>query len=129
MPDTPAFLRHCRHRWRNHGDVHRLAPCAPGRARVTLLERTSIASGASGRTGALLRQHYTNRQEAMLAHHSLAVFRTWSEIVGGACGFDHTGLLVTIPTGPTPRRTSLGYIRTSQCRRSIGIDYPCGDPR
>ena len=44
-----------------------------GERRVTLLERTSIASGASGRTGALLRQHYTNRHEAILAHHSLAI--------------------------------------------------------
>src|SRR5215203_2942553 len=70
-----------------------------GERRITLLERTSIASGASGRTGALLRQHYTNLQEATLAHHSLAVFRNWSEIVGGACGFEQTGLLVTIPTG------------------------------
>src|SRR5829696_8853431 len=71
-----------------------------GERRVTLLERTSIASGASGRTGALLRQHYTNRHEATLAHYSLALFRNWSETVGGFCGFENSGLLVTIPKGP-----------------------------
>jgi glycine/D-amino acid oxidase-like deaminating enzyme len=30
----------------------------------------------------------------------LDIFHNWAEIVGGECGFDPTGLIVTVPTGP-----------------------------
>ena len=93
-----------------------------GERRVTLLERTSIASGASGRTGALLRQHYTNRPEATLAHHSLTVFRNWSESVGGSCGFDETGLLVTIPNGSDAEQNVARLHENVAMQRSLGID-------
>lgn len=69
-----------------------------GIGRVVLIERDLIAAGASGRTGALLRQHYSNIPEATLASKSLAVFRNWSEIVGGDVGFVETGLIVPMPT-------------------------------
>jgi len=68
--------------------------------RVTLLERETIAAGASGRTGALLRQHYSNRPEATLAHRSLAVFRHWTDVVGGDPVHTPIPLVVTIDTGP-----------------------------
>lgn len=93
-----------------------------GDHKVTLLERTSIASGASGRTGALLRQHYTNRQEALLAHESLAVFRNWSKLVGGDCFFEQTGLLVTIPKGPYAEENVARLHLNVAMQQSIGID-------
>jgi sarcosine oxidase subunit beta len=65
---------------------------------TVVLERDLIAAGASGRTGALLRQHYTNIPEATLASRSLTIFREWSAVVGGSCGFTESGLIVTIPT-------------------------------
>lgn len=71
-----------------------------GAGNVVLLERSVIAAGASGRTGALLRQHYTNAPEAILASRSLEHFANWAEMVGGGCGFDPCGLIVTVPTGP-----------------------------
>lgn len=67
---------------------------------VVLLERSIVAAGSSGRTGALLRQHYTNVPEAVLASRSLDHFANWSDLVGGDCGFDPCGLIVTVPTGP-----------------------------
>lgn len=70
-----------------------------GAGKVVVLERSIVGAGSSGRTGALLRQHYTNTHEALLAARSLDVFRNWAEIVGGDCGFDQTGLIVTVPTG------------------------------
>lgn len=93
-----------------------------GERRVTLLERNAIASGASGRTGALLRQHYTNRAEATLAHHSLAVFRSWSEDIGGSCGFETTGLVVTIPTGADADTNVARLHDNISMQRQIGID-------
>ena len=67
-----------------------------GVGEVVLFERETIAAGASGRTGALLRQHYTNLPEALLARESLKVFQNWGEIVGGDCGYVPWGLIVTV---------------------------------
>lgn len=65
---------------------------------VAVVERRTVASGASGKTGALLRQHYTNVPEATLAHLSLQVFSNWDDAVGGDCGFQRTGSVVTVAT-------------------------------
>ncbi|HLV98284.1 MAG TPA: FAD-dependent oxidoreductase [Ktedonobacterales bacterium] len=67
---------------------------------VLLIEKRTIASGASGKTGALLRQHYSNVPEATLAHLSLQTFRNWRDVVGGDCDFVNTGLIATVATGP-----------------------------
>ena len=69
-----------------------------GVRKVLLLERGTLASGASGRTGALLRQHYSNLPEASLAHLSLQTFRSWADEIGGDCGFVNTGCIVTVST-------------------------------
>lgn len=92
-----------------------------GAGSVTLLERYSIAAGASGRTGALLRQHYSNSAEATLAHRSLNVFRNWPEIVGGSCGFERTGLVVTIPSGGAAAVNLARLEVNVAMQRSIGI--------
>jgi len=42
---------------------------------VVLAERRAPASGATGRSGALVRTHYTNEPEAALAIAALAVVR------------------------------------------------------
>ncbi len=65
---------------------------------VLVVERGTLAAGASGKTGALLRQHYTNVPEATLAHLSLQMFRNWDDVVGGDCGFAETGSIVTVAT-------------------------------
>ncbi len=68
---------------------------------ILILEKAQIAAGASGKTGALLRQHYSNIPEATLVHRSMQVFRHWREIVGGECGYDGSGLIATVDqTGP-----------------------------
>ncbi|MCA1647803.1 MAG: FAD-binding oxidoreductase, partial [Chloroflexi bacterium] len=58
---------------------------------VLLLEQQFLAAGASGKSGALVRMHYTNMPEARLARQSLDVFRDWSECVGGSCDFEACG--------------------------------------
>ncbi len=67
---------------------------------VHLFDRATVASGASGRTGALLRQHYSNDPELTLSLSSLDVFRHWDEIVGGPPVHSPTPLVVTVDTGP-----------------------------
>jgi len=92
-----------------------------GAGKVTLLERSTIAAGASGKTGALLRQHYTNRPEATLAHLSLQVFRNWPEIVGGDCGFVESGLVFTLPKGPALDKNLESLWSNVVMQRKIGI--------
>ncbi len=87
---------------------------------VLLIEKRTIASGASGKTGALLRQHYTNIPEATLAHLSLQTFRHWQDVVGGDCGFLGCGLIATVATGP-------GYeANLDLLRRNIAMQQQIG---
>ncbi|HKO85782.1 MAG TPA: FAD-dependent oxidoreductase, partial [Actinomycetota bacterium] len=58
-----------------------------------VLERGTVCSGMTARSGALVRMHYTNEPEARLAHASLPYFSNWGEMVGrGDCGFLKTGM-------------------------------------
>ena len=88
---------------------------------VTVFERGTIASGASGRTGALLRQHYSNRPEATLAHESLKVFRDWPEIVGGAPVHHPTGLVLTLAAGPHADANVARLRRNVAMQNGVGI--------
>ena len=61
--------------------------------RVVLVEKGALASGASGRSSALVRMHYTNEWDARLAWASFPVFRNWRELMGGPSVFTHTGFV------------------------------------
>ncbi|TLZ43947.1 MAG: FAD-binding oxidoreductase, partial [Methanobacteriota archaeon] len=54
---------------------------------VVLLERGHIASGATGHSGALVRQHYEARIGIRLARESLAFFRRFEKETGFDCDF------------------------------------------
>src|ERR1700746_1376194 len=60
---------------------------------VTLCEQAQLASGASGRSSALVRMHYTNEWDARLAWASFPVFKHWAELMGGPAVFTHTGFV------------------------------------
>ncbi len=63
---------------------------------VVLVERAHLGSGASGKSGALVRMHYTNPYESKLAYESLKIFSNWSEIVGGDSGFQRIGFFQVV---------------------------------
>ncbi|OGO34910.1 MAG: hypothetical protein A2Z16_06710 [Chloroflexi bacterium RBG_16_54_18] len=58
-----------------------------------ILERRFLASEASGYSSGLVRMHYDLELESRLAWDSFQYFRSWSEIVGGECGFSRTGFI------------------------------------
>ena len=60
---------------------------------VVLLERRQLAAGATGKSGALVRMHYTNETESRMAFESLKIFRNFGEAVGGDCGFEGVGFV------------------------------------
>lgn len=61
---------------------------------VVLLERWHLGAGATGKSGALVRMHYSNEPETRLAFESLTYFQNWADIVGGDCDFRQVGTLV-----------------------------------
>lgn len=67
-------------------------------ARVLVLERETIAAGATGRSSGFVRMHYDLESESRLAWASFPYFQAWSELVGdGDCGFVRTGFLQLVP--------------------------------
>jgi glycine/D-amino acid oxidase-like deaminating enzyme len=59
--------------------------------RVAVLERDTVGAGGTGRSSAIIRQHYSNELTARMALHSLRVFQQWDDRVGGEVGFEQTG--------------------------------------
>lgn len=67
-------------------------------ARVLVLERESVAAGATGRSSGFVRMHYDLESDARLAWASFPYFRSWQDLVGaGDCGFVRTGFLQVMP--------------------------------
>jgi sarcosine oxidase subunit beta len=59
---------------------------------VVVLERRFLGWGATGKSGALVRCHYANLPEALMAHASVRIFRNWDDEVGaGSPGFMPVG--------------------------------------
>jgi sarcosine oxidase subunit beta len=84
---------------------------------VVLVEQGHLAAGATGKSGALVRMHYTNPAETRLAHESLAIFRNWDEVVGGSCGYTPTGFVqVVAPEHEAELRAHVAM------QRAIGAD-------
>lgn len=62
--------------------------------RTAVLERKTVASGATGYSSGLVRMHYDLAVEAELTFKSQKIyFSNWRERVGGDCGFINTGFL------------------------------------
>jgi sarcosine oxidase subunit beta len=82
---------------------------------VVVLERRFIGAGASGKSGALVRQHYTNVPEAMLTRHSLPTFLNWGDVVGyGDPGFEQPGFLrVVAPEDEDRIRSNVDNLKTA----------------
>ena len=66
---------------------------------VLLLERRWLGAGATGKSGSLVRMHYTNAHESRLAFESLKVFRNFDAEVGGDCGFEPIGFIQLVGRG------------------------------
>ena len=65
----------------------------PLRSPVVLVDKTDIGAGSSGRSGAILRQHYGDRATAVMARDSLRAFASFEARTGRSIGFRRTGVL------------------------------------
>lgn len=77
--------------------------------RVIVVEKGSIASGMTKRSGGLVRTNYRLKAEARLALASLHEFQNWKDLVGGDCGFVQTGL-VNVVNGESASRDVSAHV-------------------
>ena len=91
--------------------------------RVVLCEQAALASGASGRSSALVRMHYTNEWDARLAWASYPLFRDWPERMGEPPVFTRTGFLNVV--GPAYAEH---LRRNVEMLRRIGVETTAMTP-
>jgi sarcosine oxidase subunit beta len=65
--------------------------------RIVVLEKDHVGRGASGRSSALIRMHYTFPPEVRLAVTSLEMFQNWAGITGESGDFRQTGFVQLVP--------------------------------
>jgi glycine/D-amino acid oxidase-like deaminating enzyme len=78
-----------------------LAQRRPGS--IVVLEKDHTGQGASGRSSALVRMHYSFAPEVQLAVKSLEIFQGWEEIVGEPSAFRKTGFVRLVPKNELDR--------------------------
>src|SRR5947208_2897707 len=71
--------------------------------RIVVLEKESVGQGASGRSSALVRMHYSFPPEVQLAVKSLEMFENWKEFTGQEGDFRKTGFLRIVLESETER--------------------------
>jgi sarcosine oxidase subunit beta len=64
--------------------------------KVAMLERENIGSGGTGKSSAIVRQHYSNELTARMALYSLRVFQDFEARIGGESGFTENGFLAIV---------------------------------
>lgn len=70
-----------------------------GMTDVILVERRQLGAGATGKSGALVRMHYTNVPESLLAHESFKIFTAFQDEVGGDPGWEGPGFVQVVAPG------------------------------
>jgi sarcosine oxidase subunit beta len=92
--------------------------------RVVLLEKSYLGAGSSGKSGAIIRQHYSNRLTAQMARLSLRVFEHFDDVVGGPAVFTHTGMVLVVN-----ERDRAGLEANIALQRELGIDVQIVSPQ
>src|SRR5512144_2050312 len=64
-----------------------------GAGKIVLVEKGHIASGPTGRSSGIVRQHYTNQTLAEMARDSVKVFERFADEIGGDAGFVQCGVV------------------------------------
>ena len=98
--------------------AHSLARRKVGK--IVLLEKSFLGAGSSGKSGAIIRQHYSNVLTASMAQKSLRIFERFDDLVGGPPVFTHTGMVIVVPHGGGPTREAIQRIKGI---RERWIDY------
>jgi sarcosine oxidase, subunit beta len=82
---------------------------------IVVIDKDHVGRGASGRSSALIRMHYSFPPEVRLAVASLQMFQNWREIVGQPGDFHKTGFVRIVHPHETERLR-----RNVEMQRSLG---------
>lgn len=85
--------------------------------RVLLLERSTPAAGGTGRSAAIVRQHYSTPLMARLALAGVAMFQAMAEELGQDGGYQRTGWAFLVPA-----EARAAAERNIAMQRGLGID-------
>src|SRR5436190_21106021 len=85
--------------------------------KVLLLEKAYLGAGSSGKSGAIIRQHYSNGLTVAMARKSLAVFENFPDAVGGPPVFTRTGMAIVVNERDRARLEG-----NLELQRSLGVD-------
>ena len=88
-----------------------------GLRKVILLEKGLIASGGTGRSAAIIRQHYSHPDLVRLVKRSVQIFHHFDDEIGGSPGFVNCGWAFLVPD-----YVSEGFDRNLEMQRNLGID-------
>lgn len=88
-----------------------------GAGKIILLERGALASGGTGRSSALVRQHYTHPALVTIALRALRIFQHFADEIGGTAEFKNTGFLAVV--GPEDHAA---LEQNVHMQREIGVD-------
>jgi len=89
-------------------------------APVVLFEKAQLAAGSSGRSGAILRQFYSDAELVRMARASLRAYAGLQATTGRDIGFQRTGVLTI--GGPAAPGTIELVRRNAELLRANGID-------
>jgi sarcosine oxidase subunit beta len=87
-----------------------------GAGSVVLIEKSGLAAGSSGKSGANIRCHYSQPLTTSMALHGLRTFETFPEQVGGPSVFTRAGMIITAPAA---MRASLAS--TIELQNGLGV--------
>lgn len=65
--------------------------------RVLLLERDAPAAGSTGKSAAIVRQHYSTALASRLTRDSIGILKAMPETLGGPSGFEASGWHMLVP--------------------------------
>jgi len=88
-----------------------------GAGKIIVLEKSYLGAGASGKSGAIIRQHYSTPLCARMARMSLKVFEQFPDVVGGPAVFTRTGLVLVV------KEADKGNLEANlRMQQELGID-------
>lgn len=84
---------------------------------VILLEKSFLGAGSSGKSGAIIRQYYSNCLTVEMARKGLEAFQHFPDVVCGPEVFSHTGIVLIAPAS---ERDNLEV--TLKMQQEIGVN-------
>ena len=94
-----------------------------GVGKVLLVEKGGLASGASGRSGAMVREHYLHPTLVKMAMEASEIFHNFRDAVGGDARFVETGRLLLFGG-----RDEAAARANVEMNRTLGVEIYCLSP-